>query len=78
MNFLRIKFPIKWHQFRVKKCKTDSAHSNLGQVQFPQMRADRIMVLVFSVVPSLASLATERQKDFVHLLNLFLELNLFN
>ena len=64
MNFLRIKFPIKWHQFYVKNRKNDKSRQILGKWKFPQntpLRENRFIVLVFSVVPSLASLAPERQ-----------------
>ena len=54
----------------VEKC---FIHKDWGKCNFPQnqpMRADDLIVLLFSVVPSLASLAPDRQSMLFKLIKL--------
>ena len=49
MNFLRIEFPIKWHQLLFKNRKNDKSRQILGKWKFPQntpLRENRFIVLV--------------------------------
>ena len=59
----KIEFSMKSHQFRVKKCKTDGARPNCMQLKIQSKPTWKSFYgFCIWVVPSLASLATERQR----------------